>query len=200
MRLTVVLALVLLTGTAVAANAQGTLAAIGLGYPPGGLSTRVLGAAGAAAELDPISALNPAALANVGGFEVFAQGHVERRRTAVQDPSTTSVIPSFPLAGIAMPVGGRTIIGISLASFLDRTWGVTSETPLTLDGVEVIARDRATSEGGMTDIRVGLAYRLSGRVAFGAAAHVMTGENRLELSRTFVDAPSFGSQQSRRIC
>src|SRR5690606_31801934 len=57
----------------------------------------------------------------------------------------------------------------------------------------VIARDRATSEGGMTDIRVGAAYRFSDRIALGIGGHVVTGENQLFLSRTFVDAPGFGS-------
>src|SRR5690606_5253613 len=193
MQRSLVLALLLLLAASGIARAQGTLAAVGLGYPPGGLSTRVLGAAGAAAEVDPVSSLNPAALAQSFTFEVYAQGHVERRRTEVSDPSTTSIIPSFPLAGMTLPVGSRWVLGVSLSSYLDRTWGTTTETPLTLDGVPVIARDRATSEGGMTDIRVGAAYRFSDRIALGIGGHVVTGENQLFLSRTFVDAPGFGS-------
>jgi long-subunit fatty acid transport protein len=181
------------------AGAQGTLAASGLGYPPGGLSSRSQGAAGSTAEIDPASTLNPAALAQSGTFEVYAQGTVERRRTEVEDPSTTSVIPSFPVAGMSMPIGRRWMIGISLSSMLDRTWGTTSETELVLDGTPVTARDRATSEGGMTDIRVGTAYRLGNRAAIGLAAHVITGENRLELSRSFVDAPQFGTYSQSNL-
>jgi len=193
MRLSVVIAVMLGVAAPALVNAQGTLAASGLGYPPGGVSARAAGAAGATAEIDPTSVLNPAALSQSGTFEVFAQGAVERRRTEVNDPATTSVLPSFPLAGMSLPVGRRWSVGISLASFLDRTWGTTSEIPLELDGTPVVARDRATSEGGMTDVRIATAYRMTEGLSLGLAAHVVTGENRLALSRTFVDAPQFGT-------
>lgn len=190
-RFAVLAALALVSPTV--AHAQGTLAAQGLGYPSGGVSTRTLGAGGAAAEVDPVSTLNPAALAQVGTFEVFGQGHVERRRTEVADPASTAVIPTFPLAGFAMSVSSRWVVGISLSSFLDRTWATITERQLILDGTEVTAEDRASSEGSINDIRLGVAYRLSSRVALGLGGHLYTGENRLQLLRRFPDESGFGT-------
>lgn len=199
MRLSAVIAVILLAGAAPPTAAQGVIGAAGLGYPHGGLSSRVLGSGGAAAELDPASALNPAALSQVATFEVHSQMNVERRTSVVASPSTTSVIPTFPHTGFTLAISSRWVFGLSTSSLLDRSWGNTTEAVISLDGIDVVARDRATSEGGLNDVRLAVAYRLTPRLAVGAGGHFISGENRIELVRTFVDAPEYGVARQRAL-
>jgi hypothetical protein len=62
-----------------AAHAQVTVSAQGLGYPSGQLSTWALGTAGAVAELDPSTPLNPAAIASANATTIFVHYAPESR-------------------------------------------------------------------------------------------------------------------------
>src|SRR6185437_2278266 len=65
--------------TAPALHGQGSISSQGLGYPPGELSTRALGTAGAIGEIDARSPINPAALAIRTAPQVYAQYDPEFR-------------------------------------------------------------------------------------------------------------------------
>ena len=58
------------------AFAQGNLSGQGLGFPTGQLSARAEGTGGAIGEIDPISLVNPAALAFIGTTTLFFQKHL----------------------------------------------------------------------------------------------------------------------------
>ena len=48
--------------------------------------------------------------------------------------------------------------------------------------------DTLSSRGGLSDLRIAVAYQLRERSAVGGAFHVITGSNRLESRRTFSDS------------
>ncbi len=194
---TVILALALGATTASVAAAQGTLGSQGLGYPTGGLSARSFGAGGALADFDPASAVNPAALGQVGTLEIYGQSSLESRRTTVGGVEGTSFLPRFPIAGAVLPLTQRVSVGLGVSTFLERSWGTISETTLDLDGATVVARDRVEAEGAISDFRAAASWRLGPRLTLGAAGHVFTGENRLALSRSFIDAPTYGTFEQR---
>ena len=60
-------------------TAQGTLSALGFGYPAGQISTRALGAGGSIAEFDPFYSTNPAAVSTFGGSALYVHAEPEYR-------------------------------------------------------------------------------------------------------------------------
>ncbi|HUK64261.1 MAG TPA: hypothetical protein VLV15_13035, partial [Dongiaceae bacterium] len=67
------LAAAIVVAAAAGATAQSTLSTQGYGYPAGPMSSRALATGGGVAELDPLSALNPAALTTWGRSGLYAQ-------------------------------------------------------------------------------------------------------------------------------
>jgi hypothetical protein len=61
------------------ARAQGTLGAQGFGYPPGQLSVYSRAVGGATAEEDPLSPINPAAIAFLQRGGLYLQSEQENR-------------------------------------------------------------------------------------------------------------------------
>ncbi len=194
---TAILALALGAVTTSVADAQGTLGSQGLGYPTGGLSTRSFSTGGSFGDFDAASMINPAALGQTGTLEIYAQSTVESRLTTVGGVEGTSVIPRFPLAGAVLPLSPRFSVGLGVSTFLERSWGTVSEASLILDGAPVTVEDRTVAEGAISDFRVAGSWRLGPRVTVGVGGHVFTGENRLSLIRTFIDAPGFGTFERR---
>ena len=72
--------------------AQGALAIQGYGYPTGQLGAGSVGLGSASAELDPASAINPAALSASTRFSVYMQFQPEFRRTSVGGTSDKSTL------------------------------------------------------------------------------------------------------------
>ncbi|MHB1223744.1 MAG: hypothetical protein ACYC2G_06800 [Gemmatimonadaceae bacterium] len=165
----------------VSAHAQGTVSAQGLGYPSGQLSTWALGTAGAVAELDPSTPLNPAAIALANATTIFAHYAPESRKVSIGDASDESRLSRFPLLGAVLPVGTRGYVGVAASSLLDRTWATVRTYPSQEGGEGTVETFQST--GGMTDVRAAGAWSFSQRFQVGLGAHVLTGDNRLTVSR-----------------
>lgn len=163
------------------AHAQGTISAQGLGYPPGQLSTWALGTGGAVAELDPSTPLNPAAIGMVSSTTIFAHYAPESRKVTVGGASDESRLSRFPLMGAVLPLGPRGYVGVAASSFLDRTWATVRTYPSQVGGEGTVETFQST--GGMTDVRAAGAWSFSPRFYVGVGAHVLTGDNRLTVSR-----------------
>ena len=76
--------------------AQGTLSALGFGYPVGGTSTRAAATAGAFGEFDLMSPINPAVLGGLSRTFLTAQTEPEFRTLrfgAVQEKTTAQRVP-----------------------------------------------------------------------------------------------------------
>lgn len=173
--------------------AQGALSLQGFGYPAGQFSTRASGTAGALGETDPGSPLNPAALPNAGrtifSFQVEPEWRSVKTGTATVNTSTAR----FPVITVGSKVGTRGFIGASFSSFLDRTWDASYDDSVTVAGERVRSSVGTSVRGAVNDARLAFAWQFSEKLQVGAAFHVLTGANRMQLARGFTDSTTFGS-------
>lgn len=162
-------------------RAQGSVSTQGYGYPPGHLGTRAQGSAGAIAEFDEESPVNPSAVIGWNNPGVHVQYDPEFRRVRLASgprvPNTT--ISRFPVVIAAIPVSSRGAVGISIATMLDRTFLTTSTNPRFIGAESLFVTERFRAAGGMNDVRLGGAYRVGRFVTVGVAGHAITGESRL---------------------
>lgn len=171
--------------------AQGALSIQGYGYPTGQLSSGSLGMGGGSAELDPASAINPAALSATTRFSVYMQFEPEFRRTSIggtSDKSTTMRFPTFLVTG-----GFRRLsVGLSATTFLDRTYRNAYSDSQVVGGELVPSTLFAASNGAMTDARFAASWWAKETFQVGASVHALVGENRTEFGRSFDDSSGIG--------
>ncbi|HSU94251.1 MAG TPA: hypothetical protein VLI43_11115 [Gemmatimonadaceae bacterium] len=170
------------------AAAQGTLSTQGFGYPAGGLSTHAEALGGSIAENDPLSPMNPAALATWGRPGFYFQYDPEFRHVQANGASDNTTTARFPLLAGALNVGPRVTVGISSTTFLDRTWQ-TSSTGYAhfATGDSSLYNESFSTDGAINDVRLAGSYLVLPSLSVGIAGHVLTGQNRLLISRTFAD-------------
>jgi hypothetical protein len=180
--------------------AQGTLSTQGFGYHPGQISTRARATGGALGEFDPTSALNPAALAWWERSGVVLEYAPEFRRVTTTGTRETATVARFPLSGAALAIGNRTIVGITLSTFLDRTWETAQRGTHPFADDEIPYEVKFRSAGAINDVRLAGAWVVSRALRVGGGAHVFAGSNRLSVFTRFDDTlgrvVDFG-QQSR---
>ncbi|MDQ3673555.1 MAG: hypothetical protein M3365_04185, partial [Gemmatimonadota bacterium] len=171
-------------------DAQGALSVQGLGFPPGQLSSRAEGSGGSTADFDPLSPINPAALATVGVTSLFLQYAPEFRRVSAGSGSANTMTARFPIFGAVMPIGGTWTAGFSASTFLDRSFETRSERTEIIGGptdvIEVTERLRVL--GAINDLRLGMAWGGSPKFRIGAGAHLFTGRNRVRLDEIYSDS------------
>lgn len=183
----------MLPALASVAGAQGSIGVQGYGYPTGQLSSAALGIGGATAELDPASPLNPATIVAPTRYSLYLQLEPEFRRTRAPGVGdVNSRVVRFP-AFMASASAGRFALGISFATFLDRSWSNVYTDSQDIGGTVYPSTLAASSNGAMSDARFALGYTVSDRLQVGAAVHVMSGENRLHFGRSFPDSVGLGS-------
>ncbi len=180
---------VLLLAGAASVTAQGTMSAQGYGYPAGPLSTRALAMGGSVSELDPISAVNPAALTTWGRSGLYGQFGPEFRTVDANGSSQESTLIRFPLFAGALAVNERLIFGISFSNVLDRTWETQISGYYPVQGGDSVSyRQLFSSKGALTNARFAGAYRLTNTLRLGAALHFYTGQTSLGIIETFGDS------------
>jgi hypothetical protein len=162
--------------------AQGNVSTQGFGYPPGQLSTRAEGAAGAFGEFDAQSPINPAAIASDRSVQLHFQYDPEFRTVDANGVHEGSTTTRFPLAMISGPIFGGGALALSWSTLLDRTFQV-SQTG-TITGYNTYdTRDTITntiqSSGAINDIRLTAAWAFGSWLALGGGFDVYSGENRL---------------------
>jgi hypothetical protein len=175
------------------ASAQGNLSTQGFGYPPGQLSTRALGTGGSIAEIDPLSPINPAALANWRGSVLVIQAEPEYRRIRGGGVSANTTTSRFPLVMGIMPFGSRLSASFSASTLLERNWQTVSPTEQIVAGDTIRGRLTNQSEGAINDIRLGAAYAANDWLRFGAGIHRFTGRHQLRVFNRFDDTTRFGA-------
>lgn len=194
---TILTGALLLALSASAAEAQGNLSTQGFGYPPGQLSTTAMSLGGSSAEMDPASAMNPATPSLWGAVILFMQYEPERRTVKTPTESGSTTTARFPMVGISVPIGRRFAAQVTASTFLDRTWSSASEVQQDIGGTVVDAVESFTSNGGITDFRVALAYGASRLFQLGVAGHVFSGENSILIEQRFPDTVTFSGTLQR---
>ncbi len=175
------------------ASAQGTLSVQGLGYPPGEMSARSLGAGGAFGEMDPTSTLNPAAIASFGSPALSMEIAPEFRRVTKGDASANSSTQRFPVFVGAFPFGQHFMAGISTSTLLDRTWQTTTPQAQLIRGDTVRFNSTTTSDGSVNDLAFTGAYLVQPWLRVGVAFHTLSGRDVLTTRRSFQDTVRYGN-------
>ncbi|MBA3853257.1 MAG: hypothetical protein C0503_02520 [Gemmatimonas sp.] len=167
-------------------QAQGSIGAQGLGYPVGGLSGAAAAMGGASAELDPNSAVNPAAITRSNRLSIMVRFEPEMRETLVGSQRAYANLVRFP-GFQATGSYGRWVGAIGITPMLDRTWRNQTNDTILVTGIPTESQLQVSSEGAMNDARLALGYVISPRVQVGAALHAVVGENRTFFQRSFPD-------------
>jgi len=172
---------------ATSAAAQGTLSTQGFGYPAGGLSTHAEALGGSIAESDPLSPMNPAALSSWGRPGLYFQYDPEFRTVQASGVSASTLTARFPMVAGALNIGPRLTFGLSATTFLDRTWEVSRSGSVFSGPDSTVFAEKFSTDGAINDLRAGLAFSLFSNLSVGIAGHVLTGQNRLSITRQFSD-------------
>ena len=187
MRHSLAIALLLSAAVSARAVAQGTLSTQGFGYPPGQLSTRAASLGGGLAETDPLSPVNPAAIAQWVASGLYVQYSPEYRSVQSSGGSDHTMTVRFPVMMGAVTAGDRVVIGLSTSTLLDRTWQTTRSgyTHTGADSAQFV--EDFTSSGAINDIRLGVAFAITPSLWIGAGGHVFSGDDRLKTQRISAD-------------
>jgi len=157
----------------------------GLGLLGRPVSARAAATGGAFGLFDPATPLNPAALGLWRVTSGWAVGAATQRRFDDGTASASLGSTRFPLFGFASPVGRRLVLAVTVGEYLDRTWATRDSGVTTLRDTAVSFVDQARSVGGVSDLRLGAAYRASDRLLVGIGLHALAGSTNLTVTRTF---------------
>lgn len=195
-----VLVLLLSGMPAVGAAQSSQFGVRGLGLPGRAQSTRALGSGGAFSLFDPQSSVTPAALAYLTSLTATFTVLNDYRSSTNPAGTTTLRDPHFPQFAIAGPIPHVPLyVGLSFSNYSTRDFSLVFPASVILRGVPVQVNDTIESRGGINDLRLATAYRLGTHWAVGAAAHIITGTNRLDVNRVFSDTTYLPSRQRAEL-
>jgi hypothetical protein len=191
----------LLVGAPVAAAAQSSQFDVrGLGIPGREQSARAMGSGGAFSLFDPQSSLSPAALAYLPAMTATFTVLTDYRSSTNPGGTVSLRDAHFPQFAIGGPIPHVPLsVGISYSNYTTRDYSLVFPATVILRDVPVGVNDTIESRGGINDFRLAVTYRLSRKWAVGAAAHIITGSNRLNVSRVFSDTTYKPSRQRAEL-
>jgi hypothetical protein len=188
-----VIALFAVAAAPLALHAQANLSSQGLGYTTGQLSTRAEGTGGAIGEIDPLSLVNPAALAFIGTTTLFFQIEPEYRSVLAGTATDNTTTARYPLFAAIIPIGSQWSIGVTSAALLDRTWTTSIDSNIVIPPDTVASNFISGSSGGVNDLRLAVAWTPYNWLHLGLGGHLISGNDRVFVGRTFLNSTAFGS-------
>lgn len=195
-----VLAAVAITRFAPGLQAQANMSTQGFGYPTGQLSSRAAGSGGSIAEVDPLSPINPASLADLPSRTVFFQIEPEFRSVTTANGTDHTTTARYPVVFGAVPVGNRWVLSLGSSTLLDRTSTTTFTSTQPLSATESV--DMTTKfeiDGAMNDVRLGAGWAPARWLRVGVGAHAIAGHNRVSVTQTFADTVAFSPFSQTRV-
>lgn len=160
----------------------------GLGLPLRPISVRASGTGGAFGLFDSESALNPAAIGLATYVTASFQTVQGWRHSESPAGSASAQDNRFPGIFVSGPVGTTGLaIALSASGFTDRNYELVSRDTLILRGAPVETFDTLTSHGGISDLRLAVAWRQDKSIQWGLGLHLLTGSNRVDSRRSFSD-------------
>lgn len=187
LRLGVVLALML--GTARAAAAQSLFNAVGIGTPMDPLDARAIALGGMGIGLlgGDMIPTDPAAAANLGLPTMIMTARPSWVSFDRSTPSESGHFQStlFPLMGLAYPLPHVGVLSLTLGSVLDQRFRANRTRQVSLYDTTTTVEDVYLSKGGVSSIRLGLARNLGSHLSVGVVYGRYTGSTTKQLERTF---------------
>ncbi len=172
----------------------------GLGHPGRWASARTLATGGALGVFDGWSSQNPAALSQLLTVtSVFTASSSWRDAT---NPGGTASLRDtrFPQILIGGPVARTPVsLSFSYSTYADRDFTLATAGVASPRGVPVAYTDTLSSRGGVNDLRLAGAWRISPRLSVGAGVHFLTGSNRLSTRRVFEDSSYIPAEQRAEL-
>src|SRR5690348_5413908 len=187
-RIAILLAALALGAVAMSQAQDSQFGISGLGTPGRWESVRARSTAGALALFDPLSPLSDAALADLGQLTAFAQAAASFLRPELATGTLSLRTTRFPAFTLGGPVGHGIVVGGGFSTYLNRSWDVVTHDTVTLRGLPEAVTDERSSDGGVSDIRLAVAMRVSPRFAVGVGAHALTGSTREHAYRFYADS------------
>jgi hypothetical protein len=192
------LSLVGLTSSVAAQSSQ--FGARGLGLPLRPLSVRATATGGGFGLFDAESALNPASIGLVGRLSASFQSVQNWRRSVNPAGSASARDNRYPGIFVSGPLGGTPFsLALSASGYADRNFSLASQDSVILRGVPVGVTDTLGSQGGISDLRLAIAWRQSRNVQWGLGLHLLTGSNRITSHRVFSDTAYAGVSESNTV-
>ncbi len=194
----VVLSLLLGVQALQAQNSVYSVLGVGLPGRPIGVRERALG--GGASAVDLRAAVNPAALTIAPQLTVMATVVGSYRGYDIGGTSVDGLHETqFPFAMIAGRLPRtRYAVGVSIATYADRSYDLEIEDTVTLRGSEIAVADRVSSDGAIADARFAVGAQLSRSVSVGAGLHLITGSADVLRQRDF-DDPDFAAVRQESV-
>lgn len=181
-------------------RAQANMSTQGFGYPTGQLSSRAAGSGGSIAEVDPLSPINPASLADLPSRTVFFQIEPEFRTVTTANGTDHTTTARYPVVFGAVPVGNRWVVSFGSSTLLDRTSTTTFTSTQPLSATESV--DMTTKfevDGAMNDVRLAAGWAPARWLRVGVGAHAIAGHNRISVTQTFADTVAFSPFNQTRV-
>lgn len=160
------------------APAQSLFASRGLGFVVQPTDARARGMGGVALGVEgaDLTWLNPADVVGIPAPGLKLAYQHDAFSGTYGSREADGATARFPLVLGAFPVGGgRGAVMIGAAGFLDQNWAVEQRDTLVLSGDSVAVVDRFTSEGGVSQLRVGGGYQVLDQLAVGASVEYYVG-------------------------
>ncbi len=168
----------------------------GLGLPLSPISVRATGTGGGFGLFDAESALNPASIGQVLFLNASFQTVQSWRHSESPAGSASIRDNRYPGVFVAGPISGtRLSVSLSASGYTDRNFVLASRDTLTLRGQPVEAFDTLSSQGGLSDLRLAVAWRQSRAVQWGVGLHMIPGSNRIVSHRAFTDTTYSGASE-----
>ena len=186
--LALVAGLLLGAGLQVLAAQDSQFGISGLGTPGRFESVRSRATAGAFAALDPLSSLVDAALGWADHLTISTGSATSYRAIEFPDGRTWTRATRFPVLELSGPIGHGIIVGGGFATYLDKSFDISTRGTVDIRGVPVPVIDRYTSDGAVSDLRLSVAARISPKFFAGAGLHLLTGSARVRAGRDFQDS------------
>lgn len=170
----------------------------GPGFPNEPYSAHARGMGGSSSLFDAESGMNPAAL---GSLRTLTAGITSLPDwTTVESPAGTGSVRGmrFPLIAAGGPIpGSRLAIGISASSYTIRDYSQAFVDTLALRGSSEVVYDTLSGRGGISDLRLALAWRATPSLDLGGSVHALTGTDRAALVRHFTDTLSYATASEK---
>lgn len=181
----------LLAGSATA-GAQGTLGALGFGYPVNGVSTRAAGTAGALSEFDALTPINPSAIGGLTRTVLSAQAEPEYRTLSIGSVRERTTSQRVPLLMLVLPARRGFAVSLSARGFLDRSYTTLTTGSAVVDGLTLPTSEKLEMRGAIGDMRAAVGWQINPRFRVGLGGHIFTGEHQATRQRRFADTLLFG--------
>jgi hypothetical protein len=181
------LALSLLPG---AGEAQSMLSSQGLGYvlEPADARGRALGGMLMGLPGTSLMPANPAEALTTPFISASVAFHQDHLTAQWRGSETSTEVARFPYVYATFPLGARAAVSLAFTTLLDQNWSAVTEDTLTLGGEPVPVVDHFVSTGGVSQLRLGGAYRLGESLLAGASLNLHTGSNERTQLREFPPA------------